>query len=245
MSQVDKRILDIINKVTKKRPKTVIAHLLKHGFITTEEIKEIYGYHHPPRAIRDVREEGIPIETFKATGSDGRKIGAYKFGDPEQIGKNKSGARKPFSKAFKQGLIERYGSKCAITGEQVDEHYLQIVHRVPDEVAGESIANERHPEQFMLLSGTARRQKSWACEHCENLLGLKNRKKCQSCYWAYPDSYTHIATKEIRRIELVWQETAEVKEYEKMLRESSQAGKTIQDYLKEILQKRHENNSLL
>jgi len=189
-----------------------------------------------------VREEGIPIETFKVTGSDGRKIGAYKFGDPEQIGKHKLGSRNVFPKAFKQGLIERYGSKCAITGEQFEGRYLQIVHRVPDEVAGDLIADERHPEQFMLLSGTAKRQKSWACEHCENFLGVKDSEKCQSCYWAYPDSYTHLATKEIRRIELVWQETAEVKEYEKMVSESSEAGKTIQDYLKEILQKRHESD---
>jgi hypothetical protein len=48
--------------VTAKRPKTVIGHILKHGQITTEELKNLYGYNHPPRAARDVKEHGIPIE---------------------------------------------------------------------------------------------------------------------------------------------------------------------------------------
>ena len=48
------------------------------------------------------------------------------------------------------------------------ERYLQIDHRIPYEVAGEEIGDERNPEKFMLLSGSAQRQKSWSCEHCQN-----------------------------------------------------------------------------
>jgi len=76
-----KEFLDLCKTVTAKRPKTVIDHILKHGHITTEELKEKYGYNHPPRAVRDAREHGIPLETFRVTGSDGRKIAAYRFGD--------------------------------------------------------------------------------------------------------------------------------------------------------------------
>ena len=31
------------NAVTAKRPRTVIDHILEHGYITTEELKEVYG----------------------------------------------------------------------------------------------------------------------------------------------------------------------------------------------------------
>lgn len=55
--------------VTAKRPRTVIDHILKYGHITTEELKEKYGYNHPPRAARDVKEQGIPLEMFRVTGS--------------------------------------------------------------------------------------------------------------------------------------------------------------------------------
>ena len=77
--------LDLLKSVEAKRPKTVIDHILEHGQITTEELKDTYGYNHPPRAIRDVREQGIPVKTFRVTGSDGRKIAAYKFGDPSEV----------------------------------------------------------------------------------------------------------------------------------------------------------------
>jgi hypothetical protein len=36
---------DFVNKceaVTAKRPRTVIEHILKHGYVTTEELKEQY-----------------------------------------------------------------------------------------------------------------------------------------------------------------------------------------------------------
>lgn len=42
--------------VKAKRPRTVIEHILEHGYITTEELRTRYGYNHPPRAARDVRE---------------------------------------------------------------------------------------------------------------------------------------------------------------------------------------------
>ena len=57
--------LELLKSVQAKRPRTVIEHILENGQITTEELKDIYGYNHPPRAIRDVREQGIPIETFR------------------------------------------------------------------------------------------------------------------------------------------------------------------------------------
>ncbi|MEI6436893.1 MAG: HNH endonuclease, partial [Bacteroidota bacterium] len=57
--------LKIIKSITNKRAKIIIDHIPEHGFITTQDLKEKYGYNHPPRAARDVRESGIPLETFK------------------------------------------------------------------------------------------------------------------------------------------------------------------------------------
>lgn len=74
MEKPPKELVALCKKVVAKRPKTAIDHILKHGFITTEDLKERYGYNHPPRAARDVREHGIPIETYRVVGGDGRKI---------------------------------------------------------------------------------------------------------------------------------------------------------------------------
>ena len=132
---------DFIKKckaVTAKRPRTVIEHILKHGYITTEDLKEKYGYNHPPRAARDVKEHGIPLEMFRVTGSDGRKIGAYRFGDPKKARFSRLSGRTALAKELKEKLIRLYGSKCAIYLEEFDEKNLQIDHRIPFEVAGDN-----------------------------------------------------------------------------------------------------------
>ena len=47
-----------VRAITDKRPKSVIDHILEHGSVTTEELTNLYGYSHAPRAARDVRERG-------------------------------------------------------------------------------------------------------------------------------------------------------------------------------------------
>src|SRR4030067_2181936 len=93
--------LERLKTVTAKRPKTVIENILKHVFITTEELESKYGYNIHPRAARDVRELGIPLETFRVKNSNGRSIAAYRFADLINIHKDKAGGRKIISKKFK------------------------------------------------------------------------------------------------------------------------------------------------
>lgn len=234
-AKIDQDLLAAARKVTKKRAKIVIDHIISNGFITTEELTNLYGYSHPPRAARDVREEGIPLETFKARDKDGKSIGAYKFGDPKKIEAHKLGGRKVFSKSFKKSLIDLYGSKCAISSEPYEERYLQIDHRLPYEVAGDAlIGDERQPELFMLLSGAAQRQKSWSCEHCDNFKNLKNPDTCRECYWANPTTYSHVAMKQERRVDLTFS-GKEVIDYEALESIAKSRNETIQTVIKEKL----------
>jgi len=182
MPNPQKKLIDLCNSVIAKRPKTVIDHILKHGSVTTEELKEKYGYNHPPRAARDVREHGIPLETFRVTGSDGREIAAYRFGDVIIQRFKKLSGRTGLSKKIKNALVKKYGCKCFIYLEEVDERELQIDHRIPYEVGGDGDGSELDPEDFMLLSGSANRAKSWSCEHCENWNKIKDQKICLTCY---------------------------------------------------------------
>lgn len=236
MLELPKEFIALCRTVTAKRPKTVIEHILKNGFITTEELKETYGYNHPPRAAQDVREHGIPLETFQVTGSDGRKIAAYRFGDVSAKRFTKLSGRTGLSKKIKDALVEKYGCKCSIYLEDVSERELQIDHRVSYEVGGDGENVELAPEDFMLLSGSANRAKSWSCEHCENWNTLKDRTICLTCYWAYPENYNHIAMRQIRRIDLVWQGD-EIEIYEKLQARVRSLDKEIPSFVKEIIEK--------
>ena len=77
-------------------------------------MKDRYGYNHPPRAVRDVKEHGIPIEMFRVEGNDGRKIAAYRFGDPSKARSDQQAGRTALSKELKQKLVTMHGERCAI-----------------------------------------------------------------------------------------------------------------------------------
>ena len=231
--QLPKEFLDRLMAVTAKRAKTVIDHILKHGSITTEELRDKYGYDHPPRAARDVREQGIPLETFRVTGSHGRKIGAYKFGDPAKVKGGKLGGRKAWPKNFKDTLVELYGSRCGVCCTEYQPRYLQIDHRVPYEVGGDS-GGELEPAEFMLLCGSCNRAKSWSCEHCKNWKKDHLPEVCQTCYWATPENYAHIALRLIRRLDVAWTGD-EVPEYEHLVKLSKHARKKVPEFVKDVI----------
>lgn len=232
--KLPKNFIKMCKKVTAKRPRTVINHILKHGHITTQELKDLYGYNHPPRAVRDVKEQGIPIEMFRVQGKDGRKIAAYRFGDPKKSRFNKLMGRTVLSKELKQKLIEKYGSKCAIYTETFEEKDLQIDHRIPFEIVGDS--QKLKIDDFMLLCGSANRAKSWSCEHCVNWMETKEPNICRSCYWAYPDTYTHVALAPIRRLDIIWI-GKEIDMYENLQRRARELQKDMPQYVKEIIRK--------
>src|SRR5208283_925394 len=98
-----------------------------------------------------------------------------------------------------------------------DARYIQVDHRIPFQVAGEPTGRERDPKDYMLLCGSCNRAKSWSCEHCHNYLVQHDASTCRTCYWGSPQSYSHIALRQIRRLDLVWTE-AEVSTFERIKR---------------------------
>ena len=215
MKEYPKSFLDKLNSVTAKRPKTVIQHILEHGFVTTEELEQLYGYKHAPRAARDVRELGIPLEMYRVKSSDGRTIGAYRFGDPAlaENAVSKTAGRTALSKALKKALIEKFGAKCFIYLQPMDEKILQVDHRIPYEIGGEQ--DESNLDCFMLLSPSANRAKSWTCEHCPNWEN-KDAAFCVKCFWAHPENYSHIAGEKQRQIIITFTGD-EIDDYNKLI----------------------------
>ena len=237
MADYPEEFLKLCRSVTAKRPKTVIDHILEHGYVTTEELKDIYGYDHPPRAARDVREQGIPLTTFRVESSGGRRIGAYRFGDPSKVRLKRFSGRTALSKQLKKQLIQEHGCKCFIYLEEMDERLLQIDHRIPYEVDGDTEIEVPSTDAFMLLCGSANRAKSWSCEHCENWKRTKQRNVCLSCYWAYPESYSHVAMRQIRRLDLIWAGNS-VPQYDKLKEVAAADRVSLPEFVKEAIRGR-------
>lgn len=220
-----------IESITAKRPKTVLAHILEHGFITTDELNQLYHYKHPPRAARDVREYGIQLKTFRVISADGRSIGAYMLVDSTFVGIGRKG-RRTFPKKFKTTLLARDGERCAMCNGKFPGRILQIDHKVPYEVAGDS-DDTLNPEEFMLLCNSCNRAKTWTCEHCDNWLNGKSSTICQTCIFGSPENYEHIAMQQRRRLTLVWEEL-EVNHYDSLKEQATEAGQSMSNYVKDI-----------
>jgi hypothetical protein len=109
---------------------------------------------------------------------------------------------------------------------------LQVDHRIPYEVAGETQRGEEEP--FQILDGSCNRKKSWACEHCQNWLETKSLDVCRSCYWASPTDYTHVAMEEQRRADLVWIGD-EVRDFERVRREAERHERSVPEEIKRIV----------
>jgi len=131
----------------------------------------------------------------------------------------------PFPKALKDRLISVRGEVCTVCRSEWEGRYLQIDHRIPYAVIGDTDFDplDLHTEDFLLLCSSCNRSKSWSCEHCQNFSEVRDRSVCESCYWASPDQYSHIALSEARRLVVVW-EGSDVEMYDLLLVAADVAG---------------------
>jgi len=240
-AKVDPRIRAMAEKVitegANKRAIAVLRVLLKNGSISTDELNDM-GYNHPPRAVGDVRDAGIPIITGSGTSAKtGRRMAVYKFGTPDDIQLGRIGGRSAFPKGFKDALIERYGAIDCITGATLDPKVLSIDHRVPYRIAGDVGLEDHDVEQYMLLDGSSQRAKSWACEHCPNMTGARLAIICQTCFWAYPENYEHIATEQYRRVDVTWQ-NADVVVHDRLKEEADKLEIPVAELIRRIARQR-------
>ena len=237
-AKIDEEIRKIAEEVIaagkNKRAIAVLKALLDKGQITTDDLNDL-GYNHPPRAVGDVRDLGIPVVTGSTTSErTGRRMAVYTFGDPKDIQEGRIGGRSALPKKFKTALISRYGSIDCITGATLDERVLQIDHRIPYRIAGDAGLSDHDVESYMLLDASSQRAKSWSCEHCKNLLKLRDEEICRGCFWAFPEDYSHIAMEDIRRVDLVFQ-GAEVEIYDKLAEQAENSHSSVADLVKSIL----------
>lgn len=231
-SDLPSELVDELLGRTANRSRIVVEHILEHGCVSTTELKDTYGYDHPPRAARDVRERGIPLETVTVS-EGGRRIGYYRLPDKVALDRDRKG-RVALPKAFRDEVLAHHDHRDAFSGEQFSARQLQVDHRVPYEVGGEP--DELVRDEFMPLTAEMNRAKSWECEHCPNFTD-QDADVCRSCYWAYPDGdYTHVATRDIRRADIVWA-GEEVATYDRLRQAAAADGVTVPEAIKRRLER--------
>jgi hypothetical protein len=223
--KLPEKLLVHIAQVTNKRARIVLDTIVEKGSITTEDLEKL-GYKHAPRATRDARELGFAIITKMIKTASGKRMAEYSLALDVEVGKT---GRLQLPKKERNALIHAAGGKCQICGAA---HDLQVDHRVPYQIAGESLKSTANP--FMVLDGTCNRRKSWICEHCPNFLVYKKVETCLTCYWANPELHTHVAMEELRRVDLVFS-GEETKAFDRLRKKIQRAGQSVPEGIKQLL----------
>lgn len=208
----------------------MLDRIAENGSINTEELREL-GYDHPPRARMDAIDLGFPIKTTRVKSTTGRNIAAYSFDLERGVDAGKAG-RLGLPKREREKIIDSAHRRCQLCGAK---HDLQVDHRVPYQIAGESLKGEA--DAYMVLDGSCNRRKSWACEHCQNFTELKDVETCQRCYWASPEEHKHVAMQPLRRLDLTW-ENAEVTAFDRFQELCKGKGLTPAEAIKQMLASR-------
>lgn len=235
--EVPTEILELIDTMKGKRSLIVVNHIKENGYVTNEQLLNLYNYTHGPRAVKDARDRGIPIKTVRLKlDSNPKKVACYVFDDISKISNNKLSGRKPLDKKMKDELALKNGKKCLICNENYELRYLQTDHRIPYDVIGENSSYSYEIDKYMLLCGSCNRAKSWSCENCKNFLDTKDESICKTCYWCSPLDYQHIAMTYEKRVPLVFSND-EIQLYEKIHKLSQQQQEVTQKTIIDLLKK--------
>jgi hypothetical protein len=88
-----------------------------------------------------------------------------------------------------------------------------------------------------MLCGSCNRSKSWACEReCPNW-ELGDPSLCQTCMWATPERYEHIASRLRRRITIVLDGPEGVDLFDRLDNAARDSGESLDEFLRNRLER--------
>ena len=88
----------------------------------------------------------------------------------------------------------------------------------------------------MLLDASSQRAKSWSCENCQNVLEIRDEEICRTCFWAFPERYTHVALEQVRRLDIEWR-GEEVATFDELRAQAEREGTTVPALVKRLLER--------
>ncbi len=229
---VEERAREFIARNPGARASKALRAMLEKGSVTTAELLAM-GYKHAPRARMDVVDNGFTVKTTMVRDADGSRMASYSLSSEAELRETQQG-RSIIPKVFKAKLVEKYGEFDRLTGWQVTARALQVDHRIPYQIGGDDGLKNQDLSAFMLLTGSSQRAKSFSCERCPNFLKLKDPTVCATCYWAYPESYQHIAMRQVRQIQIVWQDE-EADQFDRVKARLTAEGRSVADAAKALL----------
>lgn len=154
------------------------------------------------RAIRDLKDHGIPIVTKGRINTNRSKnpMVLYCYGKVADINSSWGIGRDNRNYRIKDELMEKYGNHCAFCGRRFNPSELQVDHRLPLKYFGDHSYSEDSLEDYLLVCARCNRLKNTAVDQCaKTCYKTGDWEVIKSCYWYNPFNYSHICMRPIRR----------------------------------------------
>jgi hypothetical protein len=188
-------VMDFILKRRTPREKGVLAIYLRQGFITKQDCTDA-GF--DVVVTRDLTKHGLVF------GDQGGRI-YLDFGLSNERLASSTGGFQTLPARKRDEFLRESHLTCALCRCQFEKKRLCGDHRVPHRVAGNRLTEQEGMLAYQVLCYTCNNRKQKACAACPNQQTKRDIEMCRSCFWAYPDTYTHVAGQPERRLEIVLQ----------------------------------------
>jgi hypothetical protein len=222
----------LIPKLKSARARKALKYILENGSVSTYELAKM-GYGHPPRAAQDLKEAGVALKTTypRKHPETGNRMGSYVLNAEKPITEDNFSGRGALPKNLEQELYDHYGVSCNLDAYDHGKRSLQADHRIPYAVSGDPEGFD--VDDWQILCGSHQRKKSYECENCPNY-AEKDVDVCRSCFWAFPEDYTHIATRPVKRLDLTWGEER-MHIYDKVEEYATKNGFTVREAVHQLI----------
>ena len=197
-----------------------------------EDFLRLTGHEDHQKVIQVMGASGYAVERRDKGG-----IREYRLTSLTPGEKKARAFKTPSGKALHK-LYERDSFTCRICGAKMSGPNLRPDHRVPAQFGGspENFIGEEWMQQFQALCAVCNYEKREACKRCPNWIA-RNIETCNSCYWASPDNYDHMATEAKTASDILKWSRAQLAFRERIRELSRKKGMSLSDVLIELAKK--------
>lgn len=235
---VEEYIHDIYDNLYP-RAKAAADLLMEKGVITKYDFEETHvPVSQAPRAIRDLKDHGIPIETLRkiSVPQAKTKVNRYTLGSIDNINTSMRYGRMYDPTGMKEKLAKLHGDVCVFCGKKLTAKDRELDHKLPVNIFGDLSPVERlNPDNYQLVCRGCNRLKREATSHGAFDDQREGMDIVKQNYWYDPVQYRKNRDDRLYAHNvIVWNTSKDIQAYKQISQYAKDSSKSFQEALKDI-----------
>lgn len=237
-SSVEEYIHDIYDNLYP-RAKAAADLLIEKGVITKYDFETTrVPISQAPRAIRDLKDHGIPVKTLERVNvpQAKSKVNQYTLGSADDIDASKKYGRLYDPSGMKEKLAKLHGSTCVFCGKHLAPKDRELDHKLPVNIFGDLSSVERlNPNNYQLVCRKCNRLKREAVSHGAFDDRQDGMDVVKHNYWYDPVQYRKNEKDNLfNQSIVVWNSGEDIRTYNQISQYAKYSNKSFPEALKDM-----------